>query len=227
MDLCAYLELALVWEAPTEPKLLEGLNWKKLSSQTYIRLLSVALVLSVLSVAASAQALQRGDRGTEVQALQRELRSRGYFNTGITGNFGSITETAVRNFQRDQGLRVDGIAGSSTLAALGLRGTTQVFNPSPGISAATRSIGFNSSGPEVSNIQRNLIKIGYLSSGNMTGYYGTLTQNGIRQFQRNYSLPQTGVADARTIAYLNLVASKLDQPAVPITGVCRGFSFGD
>jgi peptidoglycan hydrolase-like protein with peptidoglycan-binding domain len=227
MDSYSYIELALVWENPTELKFVEGLNWQKLSSQAYIRLLSVALILSVLSVAGSAQALQRGDRGAEVRALQQELRSRGYFNAGITGNFSSITENAVRRFQRDQGLRVDGIAGPSTLGSLGLRGTTQAFNPSPGRNTAIRSIGFGSTDPEVSNVQRNLIKIGYLSPGNITGFYGTLTQNGIILFQRNYSLPQTGVADARTIAYLNLVASKLDQPSVPITGVCRGFSFGD
>ena len=227
MDSYSYIELALVWENPTELKFVEGLNWQKLSSQAYIRLLSVALILSVLSVMGSAQAIQRGDRGAEVQRLQRELRSRGYFNAGITGNFSSITETAVRNFQRDRGLRVDGIAGPATLRALGLAGV-QVFNPSPGRNTATRSFGFNSSGPEVSNIQRNLTKIGYLAAGNVTGFYGNLTQNGIRLFQRNYNLPPTGVADARTIAYLNSVAQSSSPIPPPVaTGVCRGFSFGD
>lgn len=225
MDSFAYIELALAWENPTELKFVEGLNWQKLSSQAYIRLLSVALVLSVLSVAGSAQALQRGDRGTQVQTLQRELRSRGYFNAGITGNFSSITETAVRNFQRDRGLRVDGIAGPSTLRALGLGGV-QVFNPSPGRGTSVKSIGLGSTDPEVFNIQEDLIKIGYLSSVYRTGFYGTFTRNAIILFQRNYRLPQTGVADARTIAYLNLVANQTPLP-VPITGVCRGFSFGD
>jgi len=35
MDSYSYLELALVWENPTELKFVEGLNWQKLSSQAY------------------------------------------------------------------------------------------------------------------------------------------------------------------------------------------------
>lgn len=58
--------------------------------------------------------LRKGDHGTDVVALQRAL--------GITpdGSFGPQTEAAVRMFQTDQGLVVDGIVGVMTLRALGL-----------------------------------------------------------------------------------------------------------
>ena len=54
MESLAYLELALVCEAPAESKIFDGPKWQNLSSQSYVRLLSLALVLSVLSAAGSA-----------------------------------------------------------------------------------------------------------------------------------------------------------------------------
>lgn len=61
-----------------------------------------------------------GSSGTEVTRIQEALRDRGYFNVDISGYYGNITESAVRNFQRDNGLNADGIAGPQTLRALGV-----------------------------------------------------------------------------------------------------------
>lgn len=63
-----------------------------------------------------------GSRGNEVSAIQRELTARGYYFAGIDGIYGKATENAVIEFQKDNGLRVDGIAGSETLSALGVDG---------------------------------------------------------------------------------------------------------
>ncbi|WP_448562419.1 peptidoglycan-binding domain-containing protein [Trichothermofontia sp.] len=51
-------------------------------------------------------------------ALQVGLRNAGFFQGQATGYYGSKTEAAVRNFQRAYGLRVDGVAGPSTLSTL-------------------------------------------------------------------------------------------------------------
>lgn len=61
-----------------------------------------------------------GSSGEEVTKIQQALKDRGYFNADVTGYFGSITENAVKNFQRDNGLDVDGIVGPKTLRALGI-----------------------------------------------------------------------------------------------------------
>ena len=61
-----------------------------------------------------------GSSGTEVSQIQQALKDRGYFNTNVTGYYGTITESAVRSFQKDNGLSVDGIAGPQTLRALGI-----------------------------------------------------------------------------------------------------------
>lgn len=58
--------------------------------------------------------LKLGSKGNEVKALQEKL------NLKADGIFGSITEEAVKDFQRTNGLEVDGIVGANTLSKLNL-----------------------------------------------------------------------------------------------------------
>lgn len=67
--------------------------------------------------------LQYGDTGEDVRCLQEQLRRAGYFHGEATGYFGSKTCDAVIAFQRDHGLKADGIAGPQTLSALQSLGT--------------------------------------------------------------------------------------------------------
>jgi peptidoglycan hydrolase-like protein with peptidoglycan-binding domain len=62
-------------------------------------------------------------QGTDlVVQVQRSLRDRGYYRGSIDGLDGPETQRAVERFQRDRGLRVDGVIGQETLSALGLQG---------------------------------------------------------------------------------------------------------
>jgi len=58
-----------------------------------------------------------GDSGAQVKVLQEQLVALGYF-VEVDGDFGPATRRAVRNFQHDRGLKVDGYAGSDTMAEL-------------------------------------------------------------------------------------------------------------
>jgi peptidoglycan hydrolase-like protein with peptidoglycan-binding domain len=64
--------------------------------------------------------LRRGDRGEYVTLAQTELINKGYScgSFGADGEFGKATEAAVKAFQRDHNLSVDGIIGPNTWAAL-------------------------------------------------------------------------------------------------------------
>lgn len=62
--------------------------------------------------------LKRGSRGDKVKYLQYKLLSKFYNPGEIDGIFGSRVETAVRNFQKANGLSVDGIVGPRTWAKL-------------------------------------------------------------------------------------------------------------
>jgi Putative peptidoglycan binding domain/Transglycosylase SLT domain len=54
---------------------------------------------------------------TEVEALQTELNQHG-FDLKVDGEFVAETDSALRRFQQEQGLIVDGVAGAATWAAL-------------------------------------------------------------------------------------------------------------
>lgn len=62
----------------------------------------------------------RGDKGPRVVQVQCMLSKRGYSvgGSGVDGEFGADTESAVRLFQSDKGLEVDGEVGPNTWAAL-------------------------------------------------------------------------------------------------------------
>lgn len=64
--------------------------------------------------------LRRGSKGEYVTLLQTKLVGKGYSvgYAGIDGDFGSGTEKAVKQFQQDHGLAVDGIVGKMTWKAL-------------------------------------------------------------------------------------------------------------
>ena len=61
-----------------------------------------------------------GSRGTEVRKIQEKLKRWGYYSGSVDGIYGSQTVSAVKSFQKKNGLTVDGIAGTQTLKAMGI-----------------------------------------------------------------------------------------------------------
>ncbi|NMP38451.1 MAG: spore cortex-lytic enzyme [Clostridiales bacterium] len=67
------------------------------------------------------QTLSRlGSRGDEVRKIQSVLKGLGLYKGGVDGIYGPKTAVAVKQFQKNCGLTVDGIAGPKTLLYLGL-----------------------------------------------------------------------------------------------------------
>ena len=65
-------------------------------------------------------ALKMSMRGDRVENLQKRLQELGYYKGSVDGVFGGVTFNAVYVFQRTNGLHIDGIAGSNTIAKLNL-----------------------------------------------------------------------------------------------------------
>jgi hypothetical protein len=63
------------------------------------------------------QILRRGMENEQVKTLQYLLREAGY-DLELDGDFGRTTEAAVRDFQKQNKLKVDGRAGPQTIEAL-------------------------------------------------------------------------------------------------------------
>ena len=73
--------------------------------------------------------LSIGSRGPEVVTLQQELNRQLYPSPRLAtdGAFGRLTRDAVRAFQRNSGLVIDGLVGPMTRAALGMPDTATPF----------------------------------------------------------------------------------------------------
>ena len=62
--------------------------------------------------------LKYGDNGEQVRNLQTRLAELGYYEARVSGGYYKVTRSAVRAFQKQNGLKADGIAGKDTQIAL-------------------------------------------------------------------------------------------------------------
>ena len=69
-------------------------------------------------ISASYKTLSYGAKGTAVKNLQKRLAELGYYSGNIDGKYGPLTKSAVKNFQKTTGLKVNGTANVSTQTAL-------------------------------------------------------------------------------------------------------------
>lgn len=91
-----------------------GIPKKKKGISYLVILILISFMLTLLpeqTYAFSPQVLQRGATGDDVIELQARLQYIGYYTGPVDGVFGWSTYWAVRNFQHDFGLAVDGLVG--------------------------------------------------------------------------------------------------------------------
>lgn len=83
------------------------------------------LMIQIIANASHADALSKvGSSGNEVTQIQTKLKNWGYYFGSVDGVFGTQTKEAVIRFQKKNGLTADGVAGSATLAALGINSSS-------------------------------------------------------------------------------------------------------
>ena len=149
------------------------------------------------STSTSGTTLKLNSQGTKVTQLQQDLKQLGYYYAEITGNFGEKTEAAVKKFQQAKGLTADGVAGTSTLNAIAAAITAAGGSTSSGTGISGMKLG--STGDDVRALQQNLTTLGYYY-GDITGRYGSLTQQAVKKFQKAKGLTADGVAGASTVS---------------------------
>lgn len=107
-----------------------------------LTLLTLALLVSGLGIwsasrATETVAVKQGAVGGYVWELQGRLKFLGFYHGKIDGHFGSQTYWALRNFQQQFGLKVDGIAGPKTKQKLWQ--ATKNWNPDQTAASAEKS----------------------------------------------------------------------------------------
>ena len=90
------------------------------------------------------QVLKRGASGDSVKELQNLLNQNGA-TLAVDGNFGPDTQSAVVNYQRSNGLTVDGMVGNETMGALTGGGTSG--SNAPAAATTTAASGGNATAP--------------------------------------------------------------------------------
>ncbi|OYD99272.1 peptidoglycan-binding protein [Nostoc sp. 'Peltigera membranacea cyanobiont' 213] len=209
-------KLASVYEASKSVKTVPSvanfkfLNWKKLSSGASMRLLSVALITGLLSIAGQALALQKiGSNGPEVSSSQRCLKKLGYFNGPVTGKFAALTQNAAIKFQQANRIPADGVIGVNTQQALqracqsrtaGRNNSTASRRRSPPQASPSGQypvLSQGKTGAAVTRLQQRLRQLGYLNA-NPTGNFGPKTRDATIKFQRNYGIAANGIVNQQT-----------------------------
>ncbi|GAA0414588.1 MULTISPECIES: C40 family peptidase [Virgibacillus] len=132
--------------------------------------------------------IQLGDTGQAVEDLQATLHDKGYYTYTVDGIFGPITEKAVRDFQADKKLQVDGLVGPNTSEALALPAS----NPS-GDLTITEAGNSNST-----NIQSDIVATAESVIGTPYVWGGTTTKGMDSSGFINYVFKQVGIDVSRT-----------------------------
>ncbi len=93
-------------------------NHNKIFTIMAVSLVLCLILSAVVGAALGDRSLSSGSKGSEVKELQQKLTQLGYQLGQADGVYGKKTEDAVKRFQKNRGLKVDGIAGEKTIKEL-------------------------------------------------------------------------------------------------------------
>lgn len=171
--------------------------------------------------------IKLGDSGDKVTQLQNILIQLNYLEGEADGIFGAVTEDALKNFQADNNLDADGICGAQTLNLLKNSAARKIEiderfadETSNNLTAPLEPLKLGSQGDRVRELQDMLIGLGYLT-GTADGDFGKVTENALKDFQKDVGLSATGIYDQKTFNLLNN-PSALSKGTIPQdTGVAE------
>lgn len=122
----------------------------------------------------------------------------------VSVDFDAEVEEAVRQFQRDRGITVDGIVGPETFRRL------EEARWQLGDRVLSYQPGHLYRGEDVLQLQRQLNRMGF-DCGKEDAYFGPLTDRGLREFQRNVGTAIDGVAGPLTLRALGRLHRTVGQ----------------
>ncbi|GAA1395599.1 L,D-transpeptidase family protein [Luteococcus peritonei] len=170
-----------------------------------------------------------GSKGTVVKNIQNDLRYLGYYTKNVDGDFGPVTASAVKSFQKAYRLPVTGVVDTTTYRTL--RTKSDAKRTADRKAAAARAAAKQAAAKKaqqsankvvakpgdknatVKQIQGRLSGLGYLPASSIIGVYGPQTTAAVKAFQKRYGLAQTGVVNLST--HNLLIAKYKARPAKP------------
>ena len=157
-------------------------------------------------------ALRRGDRGAAVVEIRAALSALGLLagpdENPSTGSqvaldvFDESLDEAVRAFQQQRGLLVDGVVGEATYRAL------REASYRLGERTLNHQFGAPMYGDDVATLQSRLQELGFYT-GLVDGYFGLTTHNALMSYQRDYGLAPDGICGPETLRSLYFLSSRV------------------
>ena len=176
------------------------------------------LTSSTARTTSTGPTLSRGSMGPQVAELQRLLQAAGVPTGAVDGDFGPMTQAAVRRFQQAKGLSVDGVVGPQTWAALR---SARPATPSAPATSSQPVLRQGDMGADVETLQKQLLRHGF-TPGDVDGQFGGQTRRALVEFQRAKGLNADGVAGPSTWQALNgAVTPRPVTPTTPSDGSVR------
>ncbi len=160
------------------------------------------VIESTLPIEHFTRVFKKRDKDIEIEHLQEILSADGdsYAQKYITGYFGSLTETALKNFQAKHGLLQTGITDTATQKELNTIASSENRLEVPqDYSVFTTNMKLGDQNDAVSALQTYLIYEGSLSNDNNNGVFGKSTKAAVKAFQKKYGItPVSGYVGYKT-----------------------------
>ena len=134
--------------------------------------------------------LKKGSNEPAVRDLQEALKALGHDPGPIDGVFGEATEAAVRAFQQEKEITVDGIVGKVTWINIDEADQSEPV------------LRIGSTGLPVRRAQKRMSLVGF-DVGGVDGRYGAKTESAVKDLQLRFQVTIDGVVGPQTWAIID------------------------
>ena len=145
--------------------------------------------------------LKKGSTGSAVKAVQQRLKELGYYTSTCDGDYGSKTITAVKAFQKKNGLTQTGECDAATLKKLNSDDAVNASGTTTVTLKTNQTLQSGDSGDQVKALQLRLKELGYYTT-TVDSDYGYRTASAVSAFQSANNLTVTGTANPTTLKKL-------------------------
>jgi peptidoglycan hydrolase-like protein with peptidoglycan-binding domain len=129
--------------------------------------------------------LRKGSNDPAVRDLQEALKALGHYPGPVDGVFGAATEAAVKAFQQQREIPVDGIVGKVTWLNIDEADQSEPI------------LRIGSSGLPVRRAQKRMSLVGF-QVGGVDGRYGAKTEAAVKDLQQRSAITVDGIVGAQT-----------------------------
>mgnify|MGYP001271617164 CR=1 FL=1 len=153
------------------------------------------------------ESLVYGQHNEAVRVLQHKLNELNYYDDTIDGDFGVLTEYALKKFQLEHNLTTDGQANQETLDTIKRIEREKYLKPLKSISQTYNP---GDTGEDIEIIQTALNYFGYYTA-EIDGIYGPITDRALKQFQKDHGIEVEDEVNQKTINAIYEAEPEVEQ----------------